>query len=81
MDVTTKVVEPAWLWESFPGVRIRKKAELTNYSSFLVWSGLEKGFNYECDHYGAVNNHFPVYLAIFGMVTAKQPTNQPTGWS
>ena len=26
--------------------------------------------------YGAVNNHFPVYLAIFGMVTNKQPNEQ-----
>ena len=37
------------------------KTGLTNYSSFLVWSGLEKGITYECDHYGAVNNHFPVF--------------------
>ena len=51
---------------------------LTNYSSFLVWSGLEKGFNYECDHYWAVNNHFPMYLAIFGMVTPEQPNKQTT---
>ena len=28
------------------------------------------------DHYGAVNNHFPVYKAIFRMVTINQPTEQ-----
>ena len=41
--------------------------------SNLVWSG--KGFRFGCDHYGVVNNHFPVYLAIFGMVTTdnRQP--------
>ena len=32
---------------------------------------------YGCDHYGAVNNHFPVYKAIFGIVIPNlQPTNQ-----
>ena len=56
-----------------------QKTGLTNNSSFLVWSGLEKGFNYECDHYGAVNNHFPVYWAIFGMMTTEQTNNQTTG--
>ena len=42
---------------------------LANYSSFLVWSRLEKVITYGCDRYGAVDNHFPVYYAIFGMVT------------
>ena len=42
---------------------------LANYSSFLVWSRLEKVITYGCDRYGAVDNNFPVYEAIFGMVT------------
>ena len=42
---------------------------LTNYSSFLVGSRLEQGITYGCDRYVAVDNHFPVYWAIFGMVT------------
>ena len=46
---------------------------LTNCS---FWSGLEKGINHEYDHYGAVKSHFAVHLAIFGMVTNKQPNNQ-----
>ena len=37
----------------------------------LVWLG-ELG----CDHKGAVNNHFPVYSAIFGMVTPEETTKQ-----
>ena len=31
------------------------------FSSFLICSGLEKGITYECDHYGALKNNFPVY--------------------
>ena len=31
-------------------VSTMQKTELTNYSSFLVWCGLEKGFNYGCGH-------------------------------
>ena len=41
---------------------------------FLI-PGLEKGIIHGCDHYGAVNNHFPVYWAIFGVVTPNR-TNQ-----
>ena len=41
----------------------------------LVWS--EKEFHFGCDHEGAVNNHFPVYWAIFRMVTNKQTNKQP----
>ena len=54
-----------------------QKTGWTNYSSFLVLSGLKKGFRYGRDHWGAVNNHFPVYLAIFGMTSDDtQPTNK-----
>ena len=42
----------------------------------LVWSTKEE-FHFGCDHQGAVNNHFPVYWAIFGMVT----NERTTGWS
>ena len=40
-----------------PSVTMQKTG-LTNYSSFLVWSGLEKNITYKCGHYGSVNNHF-----------------------
>ena len=44
----------------------------------LSWS--VKGFHiYGSDHWGAVSNHFPVYEAIFGMVTNKQTPEQPGG--
>ena len=46
-----------------------QKTGWTNHSSFLVLSGLKKGFTSD------VNNHFPVYWAIFGMVTNNQPNN------
>ena len=55
-----------------------QKTALANFTSFLVWSGLGKGINHGCDHYGAVNRHFSLYLAIFGMVTNKQPFKQIT---
>ena len=55
-----------------------QKAGLANYCSFLVWDGLEKGFTYGWDHFGAVNNRFPVSFAIFGMVTPGR-TTEPTG--
>ena len=51
-----------------------QKTGLANFSSFLVWSGLEKGVTYGPDHYGVANNHFPVHLAIFSMVTTKLTT-------
>ena len=54
---------------------------LTNYSSFLVGSRLEQGITYGCDRYVAVDNHFPVYWAIFGMVTTERTNNQTTGGS
>ena len=65
-------------WKQDP-VSTLQKTGWTNYSSFLVWSGLEKGFTLIMitKVQGAVNNHFHVYKAIFGMVT----TNQTTGWS
>ena len=80
-----------WIWpKNVVGLskwRTQAKCEITrpgvNYAKdwlghpflFLVWSG--KGFHFECDHLGAVNNHFPVYWAIFGMVTTnKHPNNQ-----
>ena len=37
-----------------------QRTGLANYSSFLVWSVLEKGITYGCDHFWEVNNHFPV---------------------
>ena len=43
----------------------------------FLFPGLEKGFNYGCDHYGPVTNHFPVYWAIFGMVTTERTNEQP----
>ena len=36
----------------------------------LVWPG--KVFHLGHDHYGAVNHYFPVYYAIFSMVTTNQ---------
>ena len=47
-------------------------------STFLVLPGLEKGFILDVITRGAVNNHFPVYWAIFGMVTTKRTNNQTT---
>ena len=47
-----------------------QKTGMTNFSSLLVWSDLEKGITYGCDHYGAVNVYCPVHQAIFGMVTS-----------
>ena len=44
-------------------------------SPVLVWS--EKQFHFGCDYQGAVNNHFPVYWSIFGMVTNEQTNDQP----
>ena len=38
-----------------------QKTGLTDFSSFLIWSGLEKGITCGCDDYGALENHFPVY--------------------
>ena len=46
------------------------------HSSFLVLSGLEKGDILDLITREAVNNHFTVYWAIFGMVTNEQPNNQ-----
>ena len=43
----------------------------------LVWPG--KGFYLGCYHYRAINNHFPLYRAIFGMVTNDQTNKQTTG--
>ena len=40
----------------------------------LVWPG--KGFYLGCYHYRAINNHFPLYRAIFGMVTNDQTNKQ-----
>ena len=34
---------------------------------------MEKGFTLDVITRGAVNSYFPVYWAIFGMVTNKQP--------
>ena len=56
-----------------------QKTGLTNYSSILVFSGLEKGITHGCDHYGAVNSHSSVYLDIFGMVMNERTNNQQTG--
>ena len=47
----------------------------TIHSFFLVRSSMEKGFTLDVITRGAVNSHFPVYWAIFGMVTNKQPGN------
>ena len=57
-------------------VSTMQKTGMTNYSSFVIWSGLEKGITYECYHYEAVYSHFSVYLAIFGMMTLKQSNKQ-----
>ena len=49
-----------------------QKTILANYTSFLVWYGLEKGVTYAgCDLYRVVNDHFP---ANFGMVTRYRTT-------
>ena len=49
-------------------VSTMQKTGLTNYFSFLVWSGPYGTFR-------VVNSHFSVYLAILGMATPEQPTN------
>ena len=46
------------------------------HSSFLVGSGLKKGFTLDVITKGGVNNYFPVYSAIFDMVTNKGTNNQ-----
>ena len=56
-----------------------QKTGMTNCSSFVIWSGLEKDITYECYHYEAVDSHFSVYLAIFGMVTTNKQTNKQPG--
>ena len=57
-----------------------QKTGMTNFSSFLVWSDLEKGITYGCDHYGAVNNH--LYCALGHLWHGdEQPNNQTTGSS
>ena len=53
-----------------------QKTGLTKYSYFLFWPGLGKGITYSCNHYGAANDNFLVYWAIFGMVTNDRPNNQ-----
>ena len=57
------------------------KDSLNQHSSVLVFSRLEKSITYGCDHYGAGNNHFPVYLSVCSLVTTKWTTKQTTGWS
>ena len=42
-------------------VSTMQKTGFTNYSPFRVSAGLEKGITYGCEHYGAVDNHLPVY--------------------
>ena len=54
-----------------------KKAGWTIYAPFMVLSGLEKGFTLDVVM-ASVNGHFPLYLAIFGMVTTN---HQTTRWS
>ena len=49
-----------------------QKTGFTNYSSSLVWSGLEKSFTFGCDHQGA--------LCVMGHFWHGEPnrtTNQP----
>ena len=55
-----------------------QKTGSTNYSSLMILSGLEKGITHGFDHYEAVDSHFSVYLAIFGMVTLEQLNKQTT---
>ena len=47
----------------------------TNCSSFLVWSG-KRFFTLNVVTGGAIQSHFHVNEAIFGMVTNKQPNIQ-----
>ena len=58
-------------------VSTMQKTGRTDDSSFLVCPGLEEGIAYGCDRKGAINSHFSVYLAIFGMVSPNQPNKQP----
>ena len=54
---------------------------LNQHSSFLVLSCLEKSITQGCDHYGAVNNHFPVYLSVFGVAPGdNQMNNRTNNW-
>ena len=46
-------------------------------SSLLVLSGLKKSFTLDVITRRAVNNHFPLYWAIFGMVTNKRQPGGP----
>ena len=70
-----KISGKYWIIEEQDPVSTMQKTWLADYSSFLVWSDLEKGITYGCDHYGAVSNHFPVYSAICGMVTTERTNN------
>ena len=57
-------------------VSTMQRTGLTNYFSFLVLPGLERGMTYvqKSYHSGIVNSHFPVYYAIFDMVTSIRTT-------
>ena len=52
-----------------------QKTSWTIHSSFLVRSSMEKGFTLDVITRGAVNSYFPVYWAIFGTATNKQPVD------
>ena len=55
-----------------------QKTGWTNYSSFLVFCGLEKGFTLDVIIMGQSKTIFSLYWAIFGIVTTK-PTKRPIG--
>ena len=62
-------------------VSTMQETDSTNYSSFLVWSGLEKSFTFGCDRsQGALNSHLCV-LGHFqhGDTQPKKQTNEQPG--
>ena len=50
-----------WYLQKTNPVSSMQKIDLTNYSPFLVWSGVEKGTTYGCGQHRRVKNHFLVY--------------------
>ena len=68
------------LYNRISGWNLLEPGVVSCHFKMLMWRSTRPSVNYaedwlDCDHYGAVNNNFPVYWAIFGMVTTEQPTN------
>ena len=61
---TANILAQSFVWGGMEEKRLSVNYAKDLLDQFFPFPGLEMGFTYGCDHWGAASNHFPVYTLL-----------------